>query len=47
MLTVKLAQKVRIGVEASNGQILQFYSYIKKIEFFLFLSPKHYNFYTK
>ena len=32
MLTVKLAQKVRIGVEASNGQILQFYSYIKKID---------------
>lgn len=32
MLTVKPAQKVRIGVEASNGQILQFFAYIKKIE---------------
>ena len=32
MLTVKPAQKVRIGVETPSGQILQFYSYIKKIE---------------
>ena len=32
MLTVKPAQKVRIGVEANNGQILQFFSYIKKID---------------
>lgn len=32
MLTVRPTQKVRIGVETSSGQILQFYSYIKKIE---------------
>ena len=32
MFVVKPAQKVRIGVETPSGQILQFYSYIKKIE---------------
>ena len=32
MLTVKPAQKVRIGIETPSGQILQFYSYIKKID---------------
>lgn len=31
MLGIKPAQRVRIGVEAPNGQILQFYSYIKQI----------------
>ena len=31
MIRIKPAQRVRVGVEAPNGQILQFYSYIKEI----------------
>lgn len=31
MGTVKVAQRVRIGVEAEGGQILQFFSYIKQV----------------
>ena len=32
MFVVKPTQKVRVGIETQSGQILQFYSYIKKIE---------------
>lgn len=32
MLIIKPAQRVRVGVETATGQILQFFSYIKKVE---------------